>query len=68
MKTDVFSKYANKMASKLDKIMDEKLFDGIDIEEEFKLIQEKKSKLSNMMRDAVIYKFHSKNAKEEEIK
>ena len=65
MKTDVFSKYANKMSSKLDKIMDEKLFEGIDIESEYNLIQNKQSKLSASMRDAVTYQFHSKNVKEE---
>ena len=65
LKGDTFSKFANKMSSKLDKIMDEKLLDGINIEEEYKLIQEKKSKLSSMMRDAVTFQFHNKNAKKE---
>lgn len=65
IKADVFSQYANKMSSKLDKIMNEKTLDGININEEYKLIQEKKSKLSSMMRDAVTFQFHNKNAKKE---
>ena len=65
LKGDTFSKFANKMSSKLDKIMDEKLLDGINIEEEYKLIQEKKSKLSVNIREAIIYQFHNKNAKAE---
>jgi hypothetical protein len=68
MKGDSFSQFSNKMSSKINKIMDDKILNGINIDEEYKLILEKKSRLSNNMREAITYQYLTKNASKEEVK
>jgi hypothetical protein len=63
LKGNNWNKYANKMSNKINKIMNEKLLDSINIEEEYRKIQNKESKLSANMRDAVTYQFLNKNLK-----
>ena len=68
IKTDVFSQYSNKMSQKINKIMDPKTIEGLDIEEAYKLIMERKGNFSANMREAIIYHMSVKTikAKEEE--
>jgi hypothetical protein len=65
LKGDNWNKYAKKMSQKINKIMDEETTKDFNVDEEYKLIQERKSKLSANMREAITYQFHNKNAKKD---
>jgi hypothetical protein len=68
MKSDKFNQYSKKMSQKIDKIIDPKTVEGMDIEKEYQLIQERKSKLSANMREAITYHMSVKTIQKEKDK
>lgn len=66
LRSNGWNQFNAKMSQKIGKIMNERTVEGIDLEKEYQLILEKKSKLSANMREAVEYHYLHKHLKKKE--